>query len=441
MSPRRCVLIASLVLLTAGVSCADQVASRRWHEWRKSRTRFPIAAWAYFGRYPGTKAEYRTYADANLTFVTAPVDQRDNAVAAGLDVLVGGWERLYEKPDLLSERIALSNASGGKVIGYQLMDEPEPGLFPALGKAVRTIYARDTTTAIPIVDMLPNWAWERSTRRIKTYGYHYDDFIADFIRKVNPPVLLNCHYPTLEDGTDRPEYYANLETFRDQALRNGIGLMAFVLCTDQTGWYRMPSDSDLRWMVYSSLAYGAQGIWYWNWRIKPGGKSGFREGLVLDETGAPTGNFDRVKAVNAEILAIGGVLMTLRSTAVYHTGSAVPPGTRRHPSPGDTGASVLSRFFGDNFIVGEFRNQDDAGDASAYVLIVNKRHGAGKDSTDPSLRATAAFKPSRLYTSVCRYGADGKQHPLESISHEGEGGYYSVSLGGGQGVLLRLSRQ
>ena len=446
MIPRSCRLLACALLLASAVCVAraagDEDASRRWHEWRRSRTRFPIAAWSYFGRYQGTKAEYQVYADANLTFVSAPVSQYDNALAAGLDVLLGGWEKLYEKPDLLRERTRLSNESKGNVIGYQLMDEPEPDSFKALGDAVRTIYALDKTAAIPIIDMLPNWAWERTSGRTRKYGYQYDGFIEAFIRTVRPPVLLNCHYPTLENGSDRVEYYANLETFRDHALRNDIGLMAFVLCTDQARWYRRPSDSDLRWMVYSSLAYGAQGIWYWNWRIKPDDKYGFREGLVLDGTGEPTGNYHRVKAVNAEILANGNVLMKLRSRNVYHTGTTVPPGTRRYPGPGDTGACAVARFVGDDFIIGEFRNQDDADDTAAYVMIVNKRHGMDKDSSDPLLRATAIFKPSRVYTSVCRCDAvDGKQHPLESINHEGEAGYYSVSLGGGQGILLRLSRK
>ncbi|HET6455815.1 MAG TPA: hypothetical protein VFI02_15535 [Armatimonadota bacterium] len=430
--------LASLPGVGMSNTSVDQTASRRWHEWLKSRTQYPIAVWAYFGKYEGSKEEYQTYADANLTFVSVPISQYQNAVSAGLDVLIGGWEKLHLSPNLLGERIEFSSNSKGRVIGYQLMDEPEPDSFDALSKAVKTIYESDRSGAIPIIDMLPNWAWERNSRRTERYGYHYDDFIDTFVRKVHPPVLLNCHYAPLADGSDRPEYYSNLETFRDHALRNDIGLMAFVLATEITKQYRRPSDSDLRWQVYSALAYGAQGIWYWNWRIKPDTKYGFTEGLVLHDTGEPANGYHLVRAINAEVQAIGGVLMRLQSRHVFHTGDSIPPATMRFPTEGDSGSSAVSRFVGDQFIVGEFRNQDDARDEDAYVMIVNKKHGMNKASTDPDLAATAVFKPCRPFKYVYGYNRrDGRLCLLKSD----EGGHYSVTLGGGQGMLLRFSKR
>ena len=436
------ILLVIMALATLTVTgMANQTSSKRWHEWRRSQTRYPIAAWAYFGRFDESKKDYQIYADANLTFVSVPMAQYEAAVSTGLDALIGGWEKLHLSPDLLRERIEFINNSKGRVIGYQLMDEPEPDSFDALAKAMKTIYESDNTSAIPIIDMLPNWAWERNSRRTERYGYQYDDFIETFIRKVHPPVLLNCHYAPLADGSDRPEYYANLETFREHALRNDIGFMAFVLCTEITRQYRRPSDSDLRWQVYSALAYGAQGIWYWNWRIKPDEKRGFTEGLALHNTGEPANGYHLVKAINAEVLAIGGVLMRLRSRHVFHTGDSIPPATRRFPDEGDSGSSAVSRFIGDQFIVGEFRNQDDAKDEDAYVMIVNKRHGMNKASADPDLAATAVFKPCKPFKYVYEYDRrDGSLRLIESIAHSGDEGYYTVTLGGGQGILLRFSR-
>ena len=433
--------LASLTVVGMASLSVDQNASKRWHEWRKSQTRYPIAVWAYFGKYDGSKEEYQTYADAHLTFVSVPASQYENAVWTGLDVLIGGWEKLHLSPDLLRERIEFSNNSKGRVIGYQLMDEPEPDSFESLALAVQTIHELDKTKAIPIIDMLPNWAWERSSRRTKQYGCHYDGFIERFIQEVHPPVLLNCHYAPLVDGSDRPEYYANLETFRDHALRNDIGLMAFVLCTEITGRYRRPSDSDLRWQVYTALAYGAQGIWYWNWRIKPDEKRGFTEGLVMHDTGQPTKNYHLVKAINAEVLAIGDVLMKLRSRHVFHTGDAIPPGATRFPDRGDPGSSAIRRFIGDQFIIGELRNEDDPEDEDAYLIVVNKKHGMNQASTNPTLQATAVFKPAVQFKYVYQYdGRAGSLELLSSTKRNGEEGYYSVTLGGGQGTLLRFSR-
>ena len=183
-------------------------------------------------------------------------------------------------------------------------------------------------------------------------------------------VLLNCHYPPLLDGSDRTEYYANMELFRDLALQRNIGMMAFVSSAALKGVYRSPSDSDLRWQVYTGLVYGAQGIWHWNWRIKPQGL--FVDGLVSFETGEPLREYPWVKAINGEVLAIGDVLMKLRSVAVFHTGDDVPDGARKFPNRGDTGWSVLKNFIGEKFIIGEFKNIDETQDKDSYVMIDQK---------------------------------------------------------------------
>ena len=47
-------------------------ASQRWHEWRKTRKEFPLAAWSYFSRYEDTRKEYQIYRDAGLNIVQAP---------------------------------------------------------------------------------------------------------------------------------------------------------------------------------------------------------------------------------------------------------------------------------------------------------------------------------------------------------------------------------
>ncbi len=418
-----------------------KMASERWHAWRKAQTRYPIATWAYFSRYPGEKSEYQLYEVANMTFVTVPATQYENAASTGLGILLGGWEGLHVNKELLAKRIEQSNASMGRVIGYQLMDEPEPKSFEDLGRAVRTIYEQDKTTAIPIIDLLPNWAWQRSSRRQIACALTYDDFVDAYIQAVRPPMLLCCHYAPLPDGTDRPDYYANLETLRDHALRHDIGLMAFVLATEYKGTYRHPSESDLRWQVYTALAYGAQGIWYWNWRIKPDENGPLAEGLVLHETGEPRENYHLIKAINKEVLAIGGTLMKLRSRNVFHTSDSVPPGGRRLPDLGLSGASAVEKLAGGDFLLGEFRNADDEEDKDAYVMVVNKRHAKDKASSDPSLQAQAWLKPCPPYKHVYAYEASsGTLTALKPTSYSREPGYYSLTLGGGQGVLLRLAR-
>jgi len=414
-------------------------ASQRWHAWRRAQKRFPIAVWSYFYRFEGTKAEYQRYADANLTMVTAPQSQYANAVAAGLNVLLGGRGQLHGNREKLLAAISFPTPTDRDVIGYQMIDEPQPDSFDSAAEAVGVIYEKDQRGAIPIIDMLPNWAWQRNNNRVLRFGYHYARFIEKYLDTVHPPVLLNCHYPPLADGSDRVEYYANLELFRDCALQRDIGLMAFVIATEYTGVNRPPSDSDLRWQVYSALAYGAQGLWYWNWRIKPDSKRGFTEGLVTYETDQPTREYHLVKAINSEVLAIGEVLLKLRSLAVFHTGKDIPDGTRRFPNRGDSGYSSIERFEGDRFIIGEFRNADDPTDEDSYVMVVNKRHGLDLSCDDPSVVATCRFRisPHLKYA----YAYDRHTGKPTALTADEKTGTYSLTLGGGQGVLLRFSRR
>ncbi len=421
----------------AEISSETVQASHRWHNWRRAQQQFPLASWAYFPKYPGTVEEFEMYAGCNLNMVNVTQEQYENATKAGLNVLVGGWLYLHKNPEKLKELISFPHPGQSKVIGYQLMDEPKPDSFEGLKEALQTIYTKDHRNTLPIIDLLPNWAWQRNTHRVTRFGYHYDAYMRDYISEVQPPVLLNCHYPPLDDGSDRVEYYPNLETFRKHALQNDIGLMGFILNNAHFG-YRAVSESDIYWQVYSYLAYGAQGIWYYNWRISPTGN--FGEGLVTHETGEPTDQYYMAKKVNAEILAIDHILMKLKSVNVFHTGQTIPQGTTLFPNDGDSGSSVIERFETDNFIIGEFINQDDPQDKDHYVLLVNKRHGKGLACDDASLCVTAIFNPSDAYPFVYVYDTStGQLNPVESASYQNKAGYYQLKFKGGQGRLLRFS--
>ena len=67
---RKILLVAGAVWV--GSVCAADTsaeATKRWHEWRRSREEFPLAAWSYFHRYAGSKQEYLVYRNAGLNFV------------------------------------------------------------------------------------------------------------------------------------------------------------------------------------------------------------------------------------------------------------------------------------------------------------------------------------------------------------------------------------
>lgn len=428
-------------------SVMRRTASEHWHEWRRTRTQLPLAAWSYFHRYPGTVEEFQTYADAGLNLVAPAIAQFDRAAAAGLDVALGAFEPLHEEGAMLGDRLAFPTPEEGRVVAYILKDEPLVEDYPALGQAVARIYKDDRRGAIPIIDFRPNWAvpFER-------WGFSYETYLQRFLDEVHPSVLLNCHYPIKRDGSTRDSFYANIELFRDQALAYDIGLMGFVLVTPHsfTGNseidYRTPSASDLAWMAYSHLAYGAQGLWYYNWRIED---DRFGDGLVEGASGDPTATHGLVARLNEQIRQIGPELMELKSTGVYHTGASVPEGTRRlHVGM----VEGLQAWEGDDFLLGEFSVAHGVGHAGGYSaamnplpagddeptvanwMIVNKRHAA--DTAPADLRAMARF---RLDPGTAIEVVGETDDAPDCLAKEGED--WVLELDGGQGVLLRLHRQ
>jgi hypothetical protein len=83
----------------------------------------------------------------------------------------------------------------------------------------------------------------------------------------------------------------------------------------------------MRYLVYTTLAYGAQGISYYVYSYP-----GHRGGIALAD-GTPTPLYHALKLLNHEFTAVATQLQTLRPAGVYHTGMA-PPGS--NPLPADS---------------------------------------------------------------------------------------------------------
>ncbi|MEI8207270.1 MAG: hypothetical protein WCG03_10365, partial [Kiritimatiellales bacterium] len=344
---------ASTVIAGSAAAMSGSVASKRWHAWRTSRKEYPLAAWSYFQRFPGSRQEYQIYKDAGFNYVQSPQEQVDNARAAGLDLMMGGFRDVHTNISELVAMVEFANKHPGEVSVYSLKDEPVPADFQNVAKAVSYIYAHDMAGALPIIDFRANWCVP-----YKRWKMTYETCYERFLETVNPPVLLNCHYPLKLDGTTRSSFYANVEFFRRLALQRDVGLMGFVQVTAHAFTnsteiqYRTPSESDMNWIVNTHLAYGAQGLWFYNWRIQD---ERFGKALVDGESGAPTSLYPMVQKINVRVKALGSILMKLKSQAVVHTDEIVPEGTTRY-APGMV--KGIYDFAGKSFIVSQFYNQD-----------------------------------------------------------------------------------
>ena len=141
-----------------------------------------------------------------------------------------------------------------------------------------------------------------------------------------------------------------------------------------TSWpyFRTPSEGEMRWQAYSSLAYGVKGFFYFTyWSTKEDVTA------IVDSTGEPGPLYPVVQQLNGEILGLGKRLLSLESNGVYNTGETIPEGARRLPED-----APLNIEGSPPLVVGFFESEQ----GESYVMLANRDH-------DESVRWAVQFTP------------------------------------------------
>lgn len=367
---------------------------------------FPIMAW---NSPPNDLATLRRMRECGLTVAGfVPPEALDNCREAGLraivsDERVSGYDWNDVKADAARSRVGelvRRVREHPAVFGYYLRDEPPAGFFPGL--AVVAGFIKELHPgAWPYINLFPNYA---TPGQLGTPDY--EAYLRKFVEVCRPPVLSYDHYALFEGGGLRESYFANLEAVRRVAVENHLPFWNIVLAVAHFN-YREPSAADLRFEVYTSLAYGARGIAYFTYFAPPQGN--YRAAPV-DQFGNETETWGRMRNVNLQVARLGPTLLKLTSDRVYHFGK-VPTGCTGPDK------SSLVEAIGGAMLVGDFTHEDGA----RYVLVVNKDL-AGSVPCQPRFRKA----PSRL-EMVSPYTG-------ERVPFEGE----QVWLAPGQGALLKL---
>jgi hypothetical protein len=128
------------------------------------------------------------------------------------------------------------------------------------------------------------------------------------------------------------DYFFNLEVFRQASLQTELPFWVWILVHRHWSayskqFYRRATESDIRFQVYSALAYGAKGILFYNFWNPPlieNPNGWHEEEAILDSNGIETDLFRPIAAVNGEINQLGEVLLNLRSVGVFHVTNNYP---------------------------------------------------------------------------------------------------------------------
>jgi hypothetical protein len=369
---------------------------------------FPISYWV--GPPEETPSRYAELADCGFTVtwrgdpdLSAQFGMKCLVADARVDAALANWND-HTASDLDAAVDAWKDHPA--FYGFYLRDEPNASDFPALARVNRRILER-APESVPYINLFPTYA---NSEQLGTETY--EEHVQRFMSEVRPRVLSYDHYALRRDG-ERPDYFRNMEVIRDAGLQHNTPFWFILLTTPHYG-YRNPSEADIRWQVYTALAYGAKGIMYFTYMTPR--YEDFQNG-ILDRDGNRTEHYEVVRQVNGEIHALAPTLNRLKSVAVAHS-EPVPDGAE--PLAAD---SYLRSVQGGEWVVGFLTDDHDC----TYLFLVNR-----------NLRASAtlelAFDASvRGVEPVPR----GNATDVPVTFTEGRA---SVSLAAGDGTLLRVAR-
>lgn len=283
--------------------------------------------------------------------------------------------------DALIERVRTHPA----LYAYYIVDEPGAGAFPALGKLVAHLRKLDPAH-LAYINLLPTYASDgqlqvsdSETERAKV-GYptdfagvgandgtvlRYREHLKRFVEIVKPDLISYDHYHFLKNS-DGTQYFLNLALVRLAALEAGKPFVNIIQTCDSPseGW-RGPGEHELRWLTYTSLAYGAQGIAHFRYDI----------GLWKDPSDptTPLPLYWALSRINRDFVAIATELQPLKSLGAYHCGT-LPLGGQALPA----GSPFVTSPKGQDVLIGYFGKSKDRPD---HVVVVNLNYKSAVTTT------------------------------------------------------------
>lgn len=310
---------------------------------------------------------------------------------------------------------------------YHLVDEPGAGAFPALGKLVAYLREKDPAH-LAYINLFPTYA---SAEQLQVSAdaaerarvgipqdfagvstsdetvLRYREHLRQYMTLVKPDLISYDHYHFLKNS-DGVQYFLNLALIRAAALEANKPFLNIIQACDSPseGW-RGPVENEVRWLTYTSLAYGAQGICHFRYDI------GLWEDRKNPSTPLPL--YWAVSRMNREFLAIASQLQPLKSIGAYHCGD-IPLGGQELPAgsvfhPQTESQNVLLGYFGKTL------------SRPTHIVVVNLDY---TNAISTTFTGPGTMEIFHAMTQTWTKRSEGQQLNLD------------IEPGGG--VLLRLSR-
>eukprot|EP01043_Picozoa_sp_COSAG02_P047805 COSAG02_NODE_4622_length_5153_cov_9.543926_2_plen_531_part_00 len=198
----------------------------------------------------------------------------------GCSPLQRGRDGCHGKPIRTPQKIDPAATSSSAFWGFDLADEPKAEAFSYLG-TLATQVAELYPKALRFVNLYPDYATQPQLN-----ATNYSTYVNEFVKQVNPDVVSMDHYPVFEmpDSSgcySRAGYRAGLGVLRQATLATGVPFWNFFNTMPFSG-RSDPTEAQLAWQIFTSLAYGAKGILYYcYWSPAGQGTKYYRGGGVV----------------------------------------------------------------------------------------------------------------------------------------------------------------
>lgn len=244
--------------------------------------------------------------------------------------------------------------------GELLFDEPGKPLFNAFA-AFTKAFEEAFPDKMWHVNLLPSYA----TGGIR--APNYDDYISSWLLTVPSQHISYDNYPLLATGGIIDDYFYNLDIIRSKSRFRKIPFWSFAQTLSIGGTpgvpdKREPSEIDIRWQVWSSLAFGSKGIQYFCYWTPGSGNEQFGDALI-DMDGNKTVRYDYVKKINNDMNQIGKILLQCHAEGVILTSNKEYPMFQQLYNFGK-----IESVTGNESIVGCFKN--DKGENKVLITTL-----------------------------------------------------------------------
>lgn len=396
---------------------------------------YPIMPWDGHRGLPALadgSSILKSIADCNFT-VAGFVQPTDLAECErlGLKAIVAGpadrqpwkgkWANVTESQINDAIRTLVEEAGDGKaVLGYYLVDEPGTPRFGALAQGVAAV-KRFAPGKLAYINLFPGYATIGAPDQSQLGANSFTDYLEQFVSVVKPQMLSYDDY--MVEYSDNfassrlgSQYFSDLMEVRRVALKHDLPFWNTVSSNRIRPYTVAPSPANLMLQAYTTLAAGGKGLAWYTYTDRGYGYA------PVSPDGRLTETWQYLRLVNAQVKALGPLMMTLQSTGVFYTvapaeGMPLPPGGLIRSIKSQSSLKGYSQFQ-PPLMVGEFRSQD----GRDYAMIVNL---SLEKSANFVFEIVGAARPAEVISAV-----DASASPFDEKNGQW--------LAPGQGALLRL---